>query len=297
MALKKYILIVLISIGTYLIIGWLTGSIYYSLLGAGVMALINIKNILIKLIKSDIDVETEQEKENREIHTKDLKAMIQLWTDYLPEIPLTEEITNKDIYDKFNILFIEKIEALPFFEDKDFFYHFSNLESMWNNFKTSSKNYRLDKRELYKLMRAYISQRLKNRNFNELELNSGFCVSVYIELIIEARGKVSEYKYFKTDAGNQKDYLFYCKEFKGGNRDDSTCNLLAITNDSKKIERLHADIIKECKTQYISQSKKLIEMESELRKSKYGLSKALKTARYKPSRMDCSYVKIKKEGK
>jgi hypothetical protein len=223
-------------------------------------------------------------------HNSELVKTIHAWQGLLPpEIPLTEELTDREQYDIFNISFIEKIETLPFFGDNDIFHHSHGLESIWNNFKSISKKYRLDKRELYKLIREYICQQLKNQNINESGIKSGFCVSVYIDLIIEARGNVNEYKYFKDDAGNQQYWVYYCKAFTDGSRNDGTCNQVAITNDLEKLERLHAGMMKECKAQYIGMGKKLIETEAKLREAEDILKEALKTAWF--TRMDCYVIK------
>jgi hypothetical protein len=221
-------------------------------------------------------------------HNSDLVKTAQAWQVLLPlEIPITEMLTDREQYDQFNISFIEKIEALPFFEDV--FYHAQSLEPLWNNFKSISNNYRSDKRRLYGLIREYICQQLKTQAINGLGVDRGFCVSVYIDLIIEARGNVNEYKYFTDDAGNRLYWVYYCKSFPNGSRLDGTCQQIARTDDLEKLERLRANMVKECKTQYISKGKKLIETEAKLREVKDALNEALKNVRL--TQMDCDVIK------
>jgi hypothetical protein len=166
--------------------------------------------------------------------------MVRTWQGLLPEIPLTEETRNGGRFDGFDISFIKNIEALPFFEDKDIFYHCQNFESIWNDFKIISKKYSLDKQALFDSIKEDINRKLIFENFKiESEIESGFYVSVFRELIIKAKNKNSGYDYFPNELirGNIKtNQIYYCKTFEGGNPDVGNCHLLATTNELDKIK-------------------------------------------------------------
>lgn len=291
MKLKNYILIVLISVGTYLVIGYLTDSQLYSLLAAVVMALINIKDVLIKYLKSEIDEESEQKKENRKTHTSDLKAMIQTWQRLLFISPI-EEITNTNDFDD---SFIKNIEFLDCFED--FFYHCPDVKTDWNEFKFLSQKYKSRKHKLFNLIKEKINQKL-GQNINiesdvETGLKCGFQISVYRACVIETKRKDSKcvYDFNKMSSNGIEKTQVYC--FQGdekGRHLTETC-LIATTNEPDKIKEIHTEIIKECLAQYIDKSKEIIGMESKLWTDKNTLNLSLKKICKKPfDRMNCEFV-------
>ena len=106
------------------------------------------------------------------------------------------------------------------------------------------------------------------------------------------------YDYFTNEVSSKNIItlqVYYCKVFEGGNRDDQTCHLLATTNELKKIEDVHKELIKECKEQYIDKSKGLVIMENELMIARNKLYRDLKDICEKSfsiPNMDCEFVKI-----
>lgn len=242
-------------------------------------------------------IEYEQEAKDREFHIFNLRAMVQTWQGLLPEIPPTEETKNPGRFDGFDISFIKNIEDDILFND--LFHHYPECEDVWNNFKNISRDYTSRKQALYDLIKNKVSRRLVSENFNiESKIESGFCVSIFRDIIVEAKDKISRYKHFSNDVifgGIKKYQVYYCDVFKDGTRDDRTCHQLATTNDYETIEKIHKELLKECKAQYLNKSKEIVELENKLRTDRDKLNFSLKTIYQKPfSRMDCEFVKGRK---
>ncbi len=234
-------------------------------------------------------------------HNSELEIMIQEWQSYLPEIPLTEttEYPNKLNKNEFDISFIERIETLQFFKDEDIFYHCQSLKLLWNNLKKNSIDYMKNKKALHDLIKENINQKLKTQNVSLYSDSDGLYVSIFKELIMKTKNKNSGYDYFFDDyisGGVLIHRVSYCNKLKipGGRtqKDDRTCHNIDTTNEHNKIKEMHKELIKEITTQYIGQSKKLIELEDKLRKDMNLLNEALNTVRLNPiSRMDCDIIK------
>lgn len=244
--------------------------------------------------EAEVKLKAEQEAKDREFHTKNLRAMVQTWQELLPKIPPTEETKNPGRFDGFDISFIKNIEDDILF--KDLFHHYPECEDVWNNFKKISDDYTSKKQAIYDLIKEKVSQKLVSENFNiESKIESGFCVSIFRDIIVEANDKISRYKHFSNDVifgGVKKCQVYYCDVFKDGTRDDRTCHQLATTNDYETIEKIHKELIKECKAQCINKSKEIVELENKLRTDRDKLNFSLKRIYQKPfPQMDCEFVK------
>lgn len=312
MALKKYIFIILISVVTGLFVGWLTGSLLFSLLGAVVMVVINLKDVLVKYLKSEIDIEVEQEIENRKIHTSTLRNTIGLWQEKLQGKELrkyepAERVGNPNKFWELDTSFIDEIEKDTLIREKDIYYHFSDLEKLWIDFKDLIKEYRLAKKELFNKVKNYVIQQLKNQNFDVgSDILGGFCVSVYREIIVTVKGEINRYEYWIPDtkincgSGIEKWQLKYCKRGSGNGYIPDTCHDLAEMQERerlKDVETTHKELITRCKQNYLKDIKALIGIERKLM-GKSGkleqLEHRLEIIRLIPlPKSDCGFIKEK----
>lgn len=298
MSWMNYILILLISIGIGLFVGWVTGVQIFGLLS---VVVISVLGFLKKYIEKKIDLEAEQEKENRKTHTSDLKAMVQSWQGLLPEIPPTEETRNGGRFDGFDISFIKNIEDLPFFEDKDIFYHCQSLESIWNDLKKSSNDYSSKKQALFDSIKEDAKQKLENQNIDIKSIESGFYVSVYREVIIKDKKKNYDYFWDRVSTnGIMLTHLKYCEKavrdsfskYDSNSFSTGTCHDLASTKEPETTQNIHEVLIKKCKERYIKESDKLIKEEGKLRESRDNLYHSLEIIYRKPfQHMDCEFVR------
>jgi len=164
-------------------------------------------------------------------------------------------------------------------------------------FVSLNNDYGLGKQTLFDLIEERINKKLMGINLNLNTDSEGFYVSVFMELIKGVNSNDSGYTYFTNEVSiknNRTLQVYYCKVFEGGNRDDETCYLIATTNELKKIEDIHSELIKQCKEQYIEHSKKLIEIETNLKTTRAELYFSLKDICEKPfsiPNMDCEFVK------
>ncbi len=243
--------------------------------------------------------EAEQEAKDREFHTLNLRTMVQTWQRLLPEIPPTEETKNTGRSDGFDIAFIKNIEEHILF--KDLFHHYPAFEDAWNNFKKGSSDYSSKKQTLFNSIKEDVQQKFENQNINIKSIESGFQVSVYREVVIKDTKK--KYDYFWERESINDVILTHLKYCEKADRDsfiksDSnsfliwTCHALASTKEPEIVQKIHNELIKECKERYIKQSDELIKEEGNLRESKDDLYHNLETIFQKPfPQMDCEFVK------
>lgn len=232
---------------------------------------------------------------NVKIHTSNLKDMVRLWQQQsLPETPPAEETGNPNRFYALNPSFI--IENHSLFED--IFHHFPSLKNAWNDFKTLSTNYSSERQALFGEIEEHIKQKLKVSNFNfESEIKEGFPVSVYMESIIIAKNKISEYDYFTEKVavdgvgGIRVEKIRLIYRYRGNTYGHNLADI-----DPREIEEvkgIHKELIKECKEQYIDKIKEIIEMESKTRDSYNKLKSTLDKITFRTvfPKMDCMYVK------
>ncbi|VVB84794.1 Uncharacterised protein [uncultured archaeon] len=222
-------------------------------------------------------IKAEQESKQSDIFVSKLANAIQAWQNLLPEISLTESTLNPNRFDKFDISFIKEIENGYYF--KDILIQYSFLKEIWNDFTLSYNIYNEKRQGLFDSMRNDITQKIKGLNIED-----GFIISIFNEVVFEAEGKNKEYDYFwnKINIGNDTiiTYLKYCEIFKTKIIDKTndhrfrteTCSNLIQTNEPITIENIHKELIRECKKRYVKQSKELIEAKNKLYKSKNVLS-------------------------
>lgn len=239
-----------------------------------------------------------EKKKRKTDHDLKLKGMIQGWQNNLPIIYPSEEIRHPKLNkNEFDILFIKRIETLPFFEDRDIFYHCQDLELLWNNFKNVSNDYKNKKKALQEFMKKDIIQKLKTLNVNLGSDSDGIYLSIFRECIIKADNRKSGYRVFvgKEPEGDGNIRVRYCNVFDGGSPDDINCYELAKTKEPDEIVAIYNELIEGLTAYYINQINELIITEGKLRKAEDILNQALDVVRLNPSRMDCNYVKLIKE--
>lgn len=96
----------------------------------------------------------------------------------------------------FDTSFVKDIDNLPLFKNSAFSYDYTDIKKAWNDFKNSVDKYSSEKLILYEVIKKYIIQKLNQDFDTESEINEGFYLSVYREIIVRAKGEISVYDYF-----------------------------------------------------------------------------------------------------
>ncbi len=210
----------------------------------------------------------------------------------MPETPPAEETGNPNSFYPVNPSFIMENHSL--FED--IFHHFPSLKHSWNDFKTLSTNYNSERHALFSEIEEHIKQKLKVLNFNESEIKEGFPVSVYREIIVIVKDKISGYDYYTEKVAVlvekihvEKIRLIY--RYRGETYGHNLADIEA--SEIEEVEDIHKELIRECKEKYIDKIKKIIEMENETRESGNELKSMLGKITFHTvfPKMDCIYVK------
>lgn len=238
---------------------------------------------------------------NAKIHTSNLKDMLRLWQQNLSsnKVAQAEETFTFGRFDSYAPSSLRDIENHALFED--IFHHFPNLRDFWDEFKTLINTYSSERQGLFDKIQEHIKQKLKEYNCDfeseivkglPLEIVKGFPLSVYNEIVRITKGKNNVYDYSiqrVSVKGVEKTLLFY--EYMGtGNG----FNLAYIEPEKiDEVENIHKQMIKECEEIYLSDIKKIIELENKTRVSHNKLESMLVEISYHMvfHQMDCKFVK------
>jgi hypothetical protein len=271
MNLKYYLLIILLPVGTGLFIAWLTGSSLFGLSGGVVMLVFSITDILKGVFKDGINQEAVHEIENRKTHTSNLRTTIELWQKKLQDRKLrwyesAEKIGDRNKFYEINLSFIDEIEKDTLIREKDIFYHFSELENLWDDFQDLINKYRLAKKELFNKIRNYTEEQLKKQKYDiNTVFLEGFYVSIYKEIVVSIKGDFDEYGYSMEEFGVTKKYkIKYCK--KDNNSAEFCHDLVEMQGQEEKehVQIVHEKLIAECKKLYLKDAKVLVDIENRL---------------------------------
>ncbi|VVB90754.1 Uncharacterised protein [uncultured archaeon] len=230
---------------------------------------------------------------NEKIHTSNLKDMLRLWQQNLSsnKVAPAEETFTFGRLDSYAPSSLSDIENHALFED--IFHHFPYLRDFWNEFKTLSITYSLERQRLIDKIQEHIKQKFKERNFDlGSETGKGFSLSVYRETICIAKGKSSSYDYFTERISVKnviKTRLIY------GYMGTGNGYILAEleSEEMEGIKNIHKEMIKECKELYLDDIKKIIELENKTRVCHNKLESMLDKISYCMvfPQMDCKFVK------
>lgn len=234
-------------------------------------------------------------------HISNLKDMLRLWKQNLSsnKVAPAEETFALDapssvyaraVSDRLESS-LRDIENHALFED--IFHHFPNLRNFWNEFKNLSNTYNLERQGLFGKIEGQIKQKLKKHNFDfESEIGKGFPFSVYSDIVRITKGKNNIYDYFidrVSVKGVEKTRLNY------GYTGSGSDYILAEIEPERieEVKNIHKEMIKECEEIYLSDIKKIIELENKTRDSRNKLESMLGEIIYLMvfPQMDCKFIK------
>jgi hypothetical protein len=230
---------------------------------------------------------------NEKIHSSNLKDMLRLWQQNLSSNKVTpaEETFTFGRLDSYAPSSLRDIENHALFED--IFHHFPDLRDSWNEFTTLNNTYSLERQGLVDKMQEHINQKLKEHNFDfESEIGKGFPLSFYSVIVRITKGKDNVYDYSTERVsikGVEKTRLIY------GIMGIGNGYILAEIEPERieEVKNIHKEMIKECEEIYLSDIKKIIELENKTRVCHNKLESMLDKISYcmKFPQMDCKFVK------